>query len=665
MPEAGRTPHHLVVVGAPDDAVLADTRLFDVTSVALVRPPVDAVEGIITTLKQRFVRLASIEVQLAEVDEALDDDLAMRWRAMSEVTVSFVLDEAADAFDAYGKRPTSLAPIYVASKAMRLRGVRVRWIVPVIAPLVFRLEGLFSLAKEERIDPRLAPAWALPGWAFDGALDADELLFVRDFLKYGLLEDTVDAYEPSRTAYHRFLLGALDAGPQRPAGAEPIAMIVDGELRIENTPTLEDEGALEVDDDASRPRELFAQAGEVTGVLFDGQRAVSRWASVRLKRKGIAVPLADGTRMPSVTLIGAYGGEHIGDAAILGGVLLRMHERYGTTRGVLMSQRPEHTRRLVGLLDVPVELRVEPYEHERIEAAVRETDGVVYAGGPLMDLPKQLVRHLYTVSLAEKASKPIVLEGIGAGPFSRKPSEWVGRRIALSANRISIRTGADRECPILDGLSPELGHDPAFDYLATRKPKRLTRYPDVDRAWVEKLLEEREDKKIVALNLRPIRPMFTEGVSAAQRVSYTRFVENRFEERLAEAMTIFSKSRKKKVRFVFYPMNAIQFGSSDLKSAHRVARHVRSDVDLRVWEGDATLDGVVALLSRVDAVIAMRFHAAIFALSQSVPVLGIDYRPGRRDKVDALLRDRRRYDDIARIDTMSVEWLVNRLEAVV
>ena len=173
------------------------------------------------------------------------------------------------------------------------------------------------------------------------------------------------------------------------------------------------------------------------------------------------------------------------------------------------------------------------------------------------------------MSLAEKASKPIVLEGIGAGPFSRKPSEWVGRRIALSANRISIRTGADRECPILDGLSPELGHDPAFDYLATRKPKRLTRYPDVDRAWVEKLLEEREDKKIVALNLRPIRPMFTEGVSAAQRVSYTRFVENRFEERLAEAMTIFSKSRKKKVRFVFYPMNAIQFGSSDLKSAHR------------------------------------------------------------------------------------------------
>jgi polysaccharide pyruvyl transferase WcaK-like protein len=55
-------------------------------------------------------------------------------------------------------------------------------------------------------------------------------------------------------------------------------------------------------------------------------------------------------------------------------------------------------------------------------------------------------------------------------------------------------------------------------------------------------------------------------------------------------------------------------------------------VDLRVWEADASLDGVIALLRRLDMVICMRFHATIFACQQR-RVIGIDYRgtgQGRR-----------------------------------
>ncbi|MEQ9495627.1 MAG: polysaccharide pyruvyl transferase family protein [Deltaproteobacteria bacterium] len=661
----GTEVRHLVVEGSPESAQLADRRLASVTSVTLVRPAVDAVAPLLSEMRAAFPQLARIEVQLAEVADGLDLDAGLAWvRAAKnlELTVAFVLDAEADTFEAFQKRPTSLAPIFETAKTLRTRGVMIRFVVPLIAPLVFRLEGLFSLAQDERIDPRLAPAWALPGWDFDGTLDEDAQLFVRDFLKYRLLDEEVDAYPPKRTAYHQFLLGVLDGvGPRRPAGARPVAHLSASGLEVGNLPTVEDEHDLQIDEGPAEREQLIAQVKDVGGVLLDGQRALGVWSRVRLAAERAAAPLADGTQMESITLIGAYGGEHIGDAAILGGVLLRAHEKFGTKRGVLMTQRPDHTQRLVRLLDTPVELRVELYEHDRIEAAVAETDGVVYAGGPLMDLPKQLVRHLYAVSLAKKQGKPIVLEGIGAGPFERKPSEWVGRQITLAANRISIRTAADQECSILDGLTPELGHDPAFDYLASRG-QELSRLPDVDREWVERLVADREDKKIVGLNLRPIRPLFTTGVPPEQRDSYTRFVERRFEERLAEAMKIFSKSRKKKVRYVYYPMNAIQFGSSDLKSAYRLARHLRSDVDFRVWEGDATLDGVVALLRRIDAAIAMRFHANIFALSQGCAVVGIDYRPGKRDKVDALLRDRGLYDNVARIDAMTVDWLVDALE---
>ena len=79
-------------------------------------------------------------------------------------------------------------------------------------------------------------------------------------------------------------------------------------------------------------------------------------------------------------------------------------------------------------------------------------------------------------------------------------------------------------------------------------------------------------------------------------------------------------------------MNAIQFGQCDLLSAYRIRRHLGSDVDFRVWQADASLDGVVSLLRRVEIAITMRFHATIFALSQECKVIGIDYRIGKRDK---------------------------------
>jgi polysaccharide pyruvyl transferase WcaK-like protein len=108
-------------------------------------------------------------------------------------------------------------------------------------------------------------------------------------------------------------------------------------------------------------------------------------------------------------------------------------------------------------------------------------------------------------------------------------------------------------------------------------------------------------------------------------------------------------------------MNAIQFGLSDLRSAYRLRRLLRGDVDFRVWEGDATIDGVIALLRRLDIAITMRFHATIYALVQQLKVIGVDYRVGRRDKVAALLGDFGHADDCARIDEMTTDWLLERL----
>jgi polysaccharide pyruvyl transferase WcaK-like protein len=366
-------------------------------------------------------------------------------------------------------------------------------------------------------------------------------------------------------------------------------------------------------------------------------------------------------------LIGAYGGDHIGDAAIVGGVLRRLNARHGTERAVLMSQRPTHTRHLVEMLDAPAEVRVDVYERDRIREALLHADALVYAGGPLTDIPKQLVRHLHAVSLARRQGKPFWIEGVGVGPFQRAPSEWVARRLVAMADRIAVRTCDDARQPQVEAFAPEIGRDPAFDYLESRGPQ-LTRLRASDREWIERLLEGAEGRPCIGLNLRPINALFTAGApQGADRASYTRGVEERFESELALGLRRFQESCAAPPRFVFYPMNAIQFGRSDLTSAWRIARRLAAlggGVDFRVWEGDASIDGVVALLRRLDAVIAMRFHAVIYALSQRRPVIGIDYRPGRKDKVGYLLDDFGRADACTRIDLLQADWLAERLSAL-
>jgi polysaccharide pyruvyl transferase WcaK-like protein len=305
---------------------------------------------------------------------------------------------------------------------------------------------------------------------------------------------------------------------------------------------------------------------------------------------------------------------------------------------------------------------VEAYERSKIRELVPRVDAVVFAGGPLIDLPKQLVKHLYAVSLARRRGKPFIVEGIGPGPFPRWPSEWTARRIVRMAERISVRTSSDADARVMKDLAPEVGRDPAFDYLLTRGPE-LSRLREADRLWIERLLRDTEGRPVVGVNLRPVRHLFTAGVSARRRAEYTRFVEARFEEQVGEGMRRFHEVSSRAPCFVFFPMNAVQFGMSDLRSAYRLQRVLRGQVDFRVWEADASLDGVIALLRRLDMVICMRFHATIFALAQQRRVIGIDYRVGTRDKVAALLDDWDQSENCCRIDQLTSEWLFRRLSA--
>lgn len=591
-------------------------------------------------------------VQLADLAQA--QALASRQRL--ELACGFELHDDADALASLGGRRSSLTPVLEASRALVRAGLTVRWLVRATPALLCRLEAIFSLARDEGVDAVLG--------ASASALGPDELLLARDFVRYRLLGEERTLLSQGRLAYYEQLLSELDPGVE----ANPSLHWVT-ELSVEGDVVRRSEGATPKPrsawltsptrtPDPSYARKQLVQ--DLSEVALEGQKALLNWAITQATGHGRPADGA-GRQLPSVLLIGAYGGEHIGDIAILGGVLFRIHRRYGTTRAILVSQRADHTRHLVPMLDTPVSLTVAAYDQATVHHHLAQVDGVVFAGGPLMDLPKQLTKHLYTVSLARRMQKPFVAEGIGAGPFARKPSEWVARRLLRMAERIAVRTSDDAEKPLVSDLTPERGRDPAFDYLETR-PAELTRIPEIDRPWLERLVAGEPGRLLVGVNIRPIGHLFTAGAKGKEQATRTVEIEKKFYEELADGLARFHAASPRPVTFVFFPMNAIQFGMSDLRSAYRLGKRLGPDIDYRVWEGDASLDGVVELLRRLDIVIAMRFHAAIFAISQHRPVIGIDYRPGKRDKVAALLDDCGRHDQYRRIDELSGPWLADRLQ---
>lgn len=511
--------------------------------------------------------------------------------------------------------------------------IPVRWRIPLEAGLVYRLDNLTSLCAETGAQPVFVPP--------AGPLTGDDRLFAWDFIAYRVLEEEAEHVARADLAAYADLARALkdDTAPLPAPGAQ-----------------------------------LTPKSGQETGHGKQAALTTTLADLADVARVGIPghlrsylTPGPDADRgtapMPFVLLIGAYGGEHIGDGAILGGVLNRIHARHGTTRAILMTQRPNHTRHLMPMLDVPVELEVWDYTPANITRALAGVDGVVFAGGPLTDLPKQLVRHLETVTRAKRRGLPFVMEGIGPGTFARKPSAVTARRLVELADRIAIRVKDDASRPVIAGIDFTIGRDPAFDYLETRGPV-LSRLPAHEPAQIDALLKGTQGRKVVAINVRPIGSLFTAVQPGEDPVAVTKATEDRFEREFAKGLADFAAAQDAPPCFVFFPMNAIQFGMSDLRSAWRILRHLPKGTDFRIWQADASLDGVVALLRRVDCVISMRFHGAIFALSQGCNVIGIDYRIGKRDKVAAVLSDAGVGENCQRIDELRAGWLTDKLNTL-
>lgn len=380
---------------------------------------------------------------------------------------------------------------------------------------------------------------------------------------------------------------------------------------------------------------------------------VKRSAQVRVNSRN----LAEQKQNISALLIGAYGGEHVGDAAILGGVLLRLHQNYGIRFAYVASTRPDRTQRWVNELDVPVEVRVIDYNYAETKMTLLHADYLVYAGGPIMDLPVLLSKHVQVATTAYEQGIPFIIEGVGIGPFRLFLSKWTAQILLGLATTITVRTSASSKSTMVQDSDPNLGRDPAFDYLETRNDATKVSAREV--ASIDDLLQHTENKLTIGVNLRPLWVKYSTLTK-----SELQQVEKNFLQDFAAALTKFSELNQNRVTYLFFPMNPDQYGFSDLLISYQLQSKLPSHIDFRIWEIEPGIDAVIHLLRKLDVAITMRFHASIFALSQHIPTVGIDYMHGSKGKVGELFSDMNLSDRVTRIDQFTCEWLVQQLNCI-
>lgn len=329
----------------------------------------------------------------------------------------------------------------------------------------------------------------------------------------------------------------------------------------------------------------------------------------------------------SICIVGMYGGEHVGDAAILGGVILRTIHRYpGINNIVVFSFRKDRTECWVNnLTELPSNLTIKVCgDRNEFVEYIAKSDLLMWAGGPVMELPVVLSRNYYFIKFAQSVGVPFEMEGVGYGPINTAFGKYITRRILNAASYISVRSEEDsRRLNKIKNFNNKVFQDPAFTYLSIVPDN--TKIDVAEKNLIEQLFVNVKSN-VIALNLRPLWNRYG---------SNSEFDYDKFLDEIARAI-----GTLKETTVIFFPMNADQFGFSDLDVAYSIRERLSSHCDFRIWEYEPTINGVITLLRRVDAAICMRFHAAIFALSQDIKTIGLDYSLKGKGKVDALFENR-------------------------
>lgn len=300
-----------------------------------------------------------------------------------------------------------------------------------------------------------------------------------------------------------------------------------------------------------------------------------------------------------IALSGYYGFDNAGDEALLAAITSSIRKLQPAAEFVVFSGNPERTSTLHGLRAV---------YHKDPMAVGRElmgSDLLISGGGSIFQdvtSARSLPYYVSVVALAKMLRKPVIFYAQGVGPINRTASKLLMR---LVGNRVDLITLRDLESSRL-----------LYDLGVTRPPQMVTADPVF--ALQPEAADEDKIKNILAARGLAGKPLVGVAIRKWQALEG-------YQERLARLLdNLVSRG----YQVIFIPMAYPE----DVAESQLVAEMMQ--MDSLVLEEHLHSQEHLALIGRLELMIAMRLHALIFAANRGIPMSGISYDP----KVDAFLK---------------------------
>lgn len=291
-----------------------------------------------------------------------------------------------------------------------------------------------------------------------------------------------------------------------------------------------------------------------------------------------------------ILISGYYGFDNFGDDAILHVIVDDIKKSYPQAEITVLSVTPQRTESVYGVK------AVNRFDYKKVFSAIKNTDIFLSGGGSLLqDVTslKSLIYYLALISVAKLLNKKVFIFAQGIGPINSKIGQVLTHLVLKKADIVTVRDEDSKKFLDYLDVNTKVTADPVWKAQA---PEKF----DYEKYKIN------QNKIKVGIQLRSWKTLDNDAIKELARSINKTFGDFSFQLVLISLQDTQDLAVTKKLE-------------DELKLINPV-------VDTCIVSDLNVLDGL-SLISQMDFMIAVRFHAALCAMKFNIPTFCISYDP--------------------------------------
>ena len=277
----------------------------------------------------------------------------------------------------------------------------------------------------------------------------------------------------------------------------------------------------------------------------------------------------------NVVVSGYYGYDNFGDDAILSVIVDHLHQLRANI--TVLSHDPGKTSYYYQVNSV------KNFNLLWVIFAIKNCDVLISGGGSLLqDVTslKSLLYYSFVIWLAKAFNKQVIIFAQGIGPLQRPISQNIVRNLISRCELVTVRDPKSADYLAAWGINAQLVSDPVFSLDLPRSKPEPT----------------------VGLQLRAFKTLNDAFLAKLAQKVVTEFADKKIE------LYVFQNALDMRISQVFEKM---------LK---KLCPEIQTEIVHSLSQND-----FIVKISRLEYMIAMRFHAVLVAVKTGVPTIAINY----------------------------------------